>query len=94
MAHGGEFETALMQYLRPELVGDGEAPYWDEPYELGGQDLLHGGPLSVYREFREYSTTGAIGDPSLASRKKGKRIYELLGDTFEKLLRDIYVNNK
>jgi creatinine amidohydrolase len=94
MAHGGEFETALMQFLRPDLVGEGDAPYWDEPYELGGQDLLHGGPLSVYREFREYSDTGAIGDPSLATPEKGERIYTLLGDAFEELLREIHRRNR
>ena len=93
-APGCGFQTPLMAFLRPGLVGEGDAPYWDEPYELGGQDLLHGGPLSVYREFREYSDTGAIGDPSLATPEKGERIYTLLGDAFEELLREIHRRNR
>lgn len=94
MAHGGEFETSLMAYLRPELVGEGDAEYWSEPYERGGDDLLEGGPLSVYRTFDEYSATGAIGDPALASAEKGEAIYDLLGDELEAILRAIHEQNR
>ncbi|WP_435181341.1 creatininase family protein [Halorussus sp. AFM4] len=90
MAHGGEFETSLMAHLRPDLVSDGDATYWEEPYDRAGDDLLHGGPLSVYRTFDEYSETGAIGDPELASAEKGEAIYELLGDELAVLLRTVH----
>ncbi|RQG87811.1 creatininase family protein [Natrarchaeobius halalkaliphilus] len=92
MAHGGEFETSLMLYLREELVhrDELEGTYLDEPYDLGTRDLLSGGPLSVYREFDAYSETGAIGDPKLASAEKGERIYHRLGDELEQLLSDIH----
>lgn len=94
MAHGGEFETSLMLHLRPELVRDDQpATYMDEPYERGGGDLLDGGSISVYRPFEEYSDSGAIGDPSLASEDKGKRIYRRLGDELESVLRDVYQQN-
>lgn len=93
MAHGGEFETSLMQYLRPDLVGEGVAEYMDEPYDHGGQDLLDGGVLSVYRSFDEYSGTGAIGDPDLADEEKGKAIYDLLGDELDHILRSIHERN-
>jgi creatinine amidohydrolase len=94
MAHGGEFETSLMAYLRPEFVGEGDAEYWHEPYDHGGKDLLEGGPLSVYRTFDEYSETGAIGDPALASAEKGEAIYDLLGDELEHILRAIHEQNR
>lgn len=98
MAHGGEFETSLMYHLRPDLVrdGDGEmdATYWEEPYERGSKDLLEGGPLSVYRTFDEYSESGAIGDPGLASAEKGEAIYERLGDELEAVLRAIHEHNR
>lgn len=95
MAHGGEFETSLMLHLRPELVHDEEldGTYMHEPYEHGGKDLLVGGPLSVYRTFDEYSESGAIGDPSLASAEKGAEIFELLGDELENILVEIYNHN-
>ncbi|MFB6136190.1 MAG: creatininase family protein [Halobacteriaceae archaeon] len=94
MAHGGEFETSLVLHLYPELVReDREAPNWDEPYDLGGQDLLVGGPLSVYRPFEEYSDTGAIGAPDLASAEKGAEILTRLADDLEDLFREIHERN-
>lgn len=94
MSHGGEFETSLMKHLRPELVGEGDAQYYHEPYEHGGEDLVKGGPLSVYRGFEEYSHTGAIGDPDLASAEKGEAIFELLGDEMEFILTQIHEENR
>ncbi|MFC6825221.1 creatininase family protein [Halopelagius fulvigenes] len=94
MAHGGEFETSLMLHLRPGLVGDDRsAEYWDEQYDLGGQDLLEGGPLSVYRSFNEYSESGAIGDPSLASAEKGKAIFDGVRSELTTLFSDIHRAN-
>ncbi|MFC7237623.1 creatininase family protein [Saliphagus sp. GCM10025317] len=77
MAHGGEFETSLMLALYPDLVGDERVgEYLDEPYDLGNRDLVKGGPLAVYREFSEYSASGAIGDPSLATLEKGNTLLD------------------
>ncbi|GAA0238179.1 creatininase family protein [Haladaptatus pallidirubidus] len=96
MAHGGEFETSLMLHLHPGLVREDrmEATHWDEHYDLGGQDLLDGGALSVYRSFDEYSNTGAIGAPELASAEKGERILERLADELAALLEEIHAKNK
>lgn len=96
MAHGGEFETSLMLYLREELVETDQidGTYMDEPYDQGIRDLLDGGPLAVYRDFEEYSDSGAIGAPDLATAEKGERIFELLGDELETLLRDIHDRNR
>ena len=82
MAHGGEFETSLMLHLHEDLVKmeEADAEYLDEPYDCGTKDLLVGGPLSTYRPFEEYSASGAIGDPSLASAEKGADLFDRLGD--------------
>lgn len=65
MSHAGEFETSLMLHLRPDLVSEerAEATPQDSSYTHGLHDMFAGGPLSVYREFREYSETGAISAP-------------------------------
>ena len=95
MAHGGEFETALMLALCPDLVGDDRpAELWDEPYEWGGRDLLEGGPLSVYRGFDEYTESGAIGAPDLASAAKGERFYEVLTAELAALLTAVHTHNR
>lgn len=96
MAHGGEFETSLMLHLRPELVEEDrrEAPYLDEPYERGLTDLMAGATLSIYRPFSEYTDTGAIGAPDLASAEKGAEIYDRLGDELADLLVEIHEQNR
>ena len=96
MSHAGEFETSLMMYLRPELVHEDriEATMLEEPYELGTKDLVESGPLAVYREFEEYSASGAIGAPELADAEKGEVIYESLGDELEALLYEIHERNR
>jgi creatinine amidohydrolase len=96
MAHGGEFETSLMIHLRPDLVrlDLAEATYLDDPYDLRRQDLFKGGPLSVYRPFREYSDTGAIGDPELASAEKGEELYDRIGDELSVLIEAMHDHNR
>ena len=95
MGHGGEFETSLMLYLHEELVRTDEltGTPMDEPYDHSLDDMFAGGPLGVYRGFDEYSESGAIGDPTLASAEKGERIYERLGDEIEGVLRQMYDQN-
>jgi creatinine amidohydrolase len=92
MAHGGEFETSLLVHLRPELVreDEAEATYLDEPYDRGGTDLLEGAPVTSYTPFEEYSESGAIGDPDLASAEKGEELYDRLGDELADVLREVH----
>lgn len=95
MGHGGEFETSLMLHLQEELVREGEleGTEMDEPYDRSITDMFEGGPLAVYRGFEEYTSTGAIGTPELASRETGRRIYERLGDELAEVLREIHERN-
>ncbi|MFC6765906.1 creatininase family protein [Natrinema soli] len=95
MAHGGEFETALMLYLYPELVDTDTMPatYWEEEYDLGGDDLVSGGPLSVYRPFEKYSDSGAIGDPSVADETTGQQIFEGTAEALAGLLKEVHEQN-
>lgn len=92
MSHCGEFETSLMLHLYPALVNlnEADADYLDEPYSHSIDDMMAGGPLGVYRGFDEYSDSGAIGDPGLATAEKGAAIYENLGDELEDVLTEIY----
>ncbi|MDS0279870.1 creatininase family protein [Halomicroarcula sp. S1AR25-4] len=96
MAHGGEFETSLMLALRPDLVGDPDArdgEPMDEHYEWGGQDLLDGGTVTVYRSFDAYSSSGAIGAPKRASAETGDRIRSIIGEELAALMVAIHENN-
>lgn len=96
MAHGGEFETSLMLAIRPDLVGDPsvrEGEPMDEHYRWAGQDLLDGGPVSVYRSFDAYSASGAIGTPEQASAETGNRLRSAIGDELAALLVAIHEHN-
>lgn len=96
ISHGGELETSLMLYLFSDLVKTDkmEATPRKEPYDEARQDLFEDGPLSVYRSFDEYSSSGAIGEPQLATEKKGKEIFAHLTDDLADLLKIIHKQNK
>ncbi|MWV41996.1 creatininase family protein [Natrialba sp. INN-245] len=96
MAHGGEFETSLVFHLDPSLVGRDamDAKPFDEPYDLGDEDLVQPGPLGVYRPFEEYSESGAIGAPERASAEKGEVLFEYLTDEIADLFEAIHVQNR
>ncbi|TYT61685.1 creatininase family protein [Natrialba swarupiae] len=96
MAHGGEFETSLVFHLDPSLVDRDamDAEPFDEPYDLGDEDLVQPGPLGVYRPFEEYSESGAIGAPERASAEKGEVLFEYLTDEIADLFEAIHVQNR
>lgn len=91
MAHGGEFETSLMLHYRPELVREElvEGEPLEEPYELGLVDMFEAGPLSVYRPFDAYSSSGAVGSPELATAEKGSELASTIVDELASLLREV-----
>jgi creatinine amidohydrolase len=67
--HADSFTTSIMLYLRPELVRrdkiinpNHREVDWQDP------DL----------DFSRYSATGVIGDPTVASTKLGKRLWETI----------------
>lgn len=92
IAHAGEFETSLMYHLRPELVRDDRirSTYGTDPYAHAGDEMFDRGPLSVYRPFEEYTETGEIGDPTLASAEKGEELFDRLLDEFEVVLAQLH----
>jgi len=70
--HGGEVDTSLMLYIAPHLVR----------MELARDSIL---PDSERRRYRRGTrmvlpgaSEGSIGEPTLASAEKGKRLYEFI----------------
>ncbi|MFB6296205.1 MAG: creatininase family protein [Halobacteriales archaeon] len=92
MGHGGEFETSLMLHLFPELVDEDQldGTPLTSAYERAGDDMFHGGPLSVYRRFDAYSSSGAIGDPAAATAEKGKQLFEAVREETAAVLAAIH----
>jgi creatinine amidohydrolase len=88
--HAGEFETAMMQHLRPGLVRIDQAtsiyPETGTPYL--STDLVEGSQVSTYQDFADLSPTGTLGDPSLASHEQGERFFTACTESLVQFLRD------
>ncbi|MBK1696601.1 creatininase family protein [Rhodovibrio salinarum] len=77
--HAGEFETSLMLHIAPErvrrdLIGGHS---YAATHAWADADMLHPAQATLYRSMRAMSDgRGTVGDPSLASADKGRRISE------------------
>jgi len=78
--HADEIETSMMLYIAPNTVRMSKAVKDLHPHHRGG---LTRDPNSAEKT---YSPTGAWGDPTLATREKGRIVVEA---TVKAILRDI-----
>jgi creatinine amidohydrolase len=78
MGHACEFETAMIQHIRPELVRTelAEATYPDPGSPYLTTDLLGGSAVRTYLDFADLSPTGTLGDPLLSTPETGARFFE------------------
>ena len=68
IGHAGEINTSVVMSLFPDFV-DPESAVADTPKpSLQGQYM---GKIITYRDFADYSKTGTVGYPALASAEKG-----------------------
>ena len=90
MAHAGELETSVYLYLDEERVRkehvrrDMEAP----DSEFIWRDLIDGPPVLLMDEWTRFSKSGVSGDPTLATKEKGKIIFEAVVEAFLRLVRE------
>lgn len=77
MGHACEFETAMIQKIRPDLVKMDKAAttYPDPGSRYLTTDLLGGSPIRTYHDFGDLSDSGTLGDPSLATPEKGDKFF-------------------
>lgn len=75
-SHADEIETSMMLYMAPQMVHMEKALKDEHP------DFSNPGPLTRNPNARKgtYSPTGAWGDPTLATREKGRIIVEAYVD--------------
>jgi creatinine amidohydrolase len=78
MGHACEFETSMIQHIRPELVkiARAQTTYPDAGSRYLTTDLLGGSAIRVYHDFADLSATGTLGDPSLASAEAGEAFFK------------------
>jgi len=88
MAHAGEFETSCMLVIKPRLVNKNlfkkNIPKWRTNYIL--LDLQGGGKVNLAQHLCDFTPTGVIGDPTLASEEKGRRFLQAVTDTLSEFI--------
>ncbi len=85
--HGGEIMTSLVLALRPHSVDRGEIKPGQVKQEQEskfsfknslGDAEFNGVVQTVFRDIRQVTDTGVMGDPSAASADKGKAILDMV----------------
>ena len=88
--HGGEFETSLMLYLKPNLVKMNKIlkNYISSDYN---SKKLISYEMNIKRAWntKDLSKNGIIGNPIDANADKGKKILNLTIDTLSKIIKEI-----
>jgi creatinine amidohydrolase len=90
MGHACEFETAMMQHVRPELVEmDRAATTHPDPGSVYlTTDLLGSSRVRTYHDFGDLSAAGVLGDPSLATAGKGARFHAAVVEELVRFIED------
>ncbi len=76
VGHAGEFETSLVQWIAEELVDESEIGKAQiaQTFDWAKSDLLRSAKAVVYRSMKEMTANGVNGDPTFASKEKGKKL--------------------
>jgi len=90
MAHACELETSLYLHLAADRVQMEKAV--DEiglpPSRYIWLDLVKGPPVLMMDHWSRFSSSGTLGRPKLATREKGKLIFEAVVDAFVELVEE------
>jgi len=82
IAHAGEFETSCMLAIKPHLVNrslfERKVPRWRSNYILMDFETRDKVDFGIRTD--DFSTTGVIGDPTLATKEKGKEFLKAATD--------------
>lgn len=82
--HADELETSVMMYYHPELVNLAEAGHGGDG-GFKGEALSHG-VAWIPRNWGRISSDTGIGDPSLATAKKGERFARVCAEAFAQVI--------
>jgi creatinine amidohydrolase len=86
IGHGGEWETSLQLYLRPNLV-DTDRAVKDEWRRHFSPEVQR---YAVFPERRREMEHGVMGDPHVASAEKDERLFNVLTERLVTLCREYH----
>src|SRR6185312_10552832 len=88
VGHGGEWETSLQLFLRPQLIDADRmlADQFPNPYSADLQHFAH------YAERRRDTAkgTGVMGDALAATAEKGERIFNCVVEKLVQLVTEMH----
>jgi creatinine amidohydrolase len=90
MAHACELETSVYLHVDPDrvqmdkAVKDMSLP----PSKFIWLDLMKGSPVLLMDHWTRFSSSGVVGDPTLATADKGKRVFEAVVAALVELVRE------
>ena len=92
VGHACEFETALVMAAAPHLIdADALRPGITRPtFSWAEADLLRSAKASLYRSFAEMTADGTLGDPTAATKEKGRKITELVVGRLATIVEDLF----
>jgi creatinine amidohydrolase len=90
MGHACEFETSMVQHIRPDLVKieRAETCYPDPGSRYLTTDLLGSQAIRLYHDFGDLSPTGTLGDPAFASPEAGQAFFAAVVDELAAFVAD------
>ena len=95
VGHGGELETSVYLHLAPEHVqmeqAEPDINVPDNPYfhnvDFAGENRPEDStPVTMMPWWTTFSRTGVMGDPTVATAEKGKRLFEAAVDGLDNVL--------
>jgi len=86
--HADELETSVELYLGQRVLSE-KAEKGVVPTSLSDFRRRYAGEVSTARDFHEITVSGSLGDPTLASKEKGKRLVEAVVDEIAAFIEDL-----
>ena len=89
IGHGGEWETSLQLYLRPQLIAREQLARneWPRPEDAFSPVVAR---FASWPERRREAPLGVMGDPFAASAAKGERLFGVLKERLAQTCRELH----
>ncbi len=86
--HACELETSIALHLGQRVLLE-EAVKWEPPESWTDFDRRYRGKVAWTRDFHETTETGSLGDPTIATEEKGRRMVEAVVDEISAFIEDL-----
>jgi len=86
--HADELETSIALYLGQRVLLE-EAEKGIPPSSLSDFRRRYAGKVSTSRDFHEITVSGSLGDPTLASMEKGRKLVEAVVDEIATFIEEL-----